>query len=190
MFKAVVGTIATEKQVESVMDELVAAGFPASDISVLCPRTKGSLWADIDTSVPAAVAIGAATVGSAGMWVGSGLGLLAGLGALVIPGVGGLLAVGPLLGMLSGAAVGATVGATLGTVTGVLVALGLPEQQAKQYEVKVAAGRILVSVHTEDRRGQWTAAGILRRLGAEDLSAVEELGEPSRAPSAPQQIAP
>jgi hypothetical protein len=176
MTKAVVGTMSTHKQAERIVGDLQTSGFAASDISVLFPDSKDTVAFanDKDTQIPEGAAIGAATGGSAGAWLGGGLGLLTGLGAIIIPGLGPFLAVGPLVGLLSGAAVGATVGVTVGTFTGVLVAMGIPEHQAKHYEGSVSGGRILISVHTEDRQKQWQAADVLRRLGAEDISAVEE----------------
>jgi hypothetical protein len=186
MYKAVIGTISTQKQAEKIVNELEVAGFAPVDISVLFPQMNDTVGfaTSMETKLPEAAAIGAVSVASAGLWLGGGLGLLAGLGAIVIPGIGAFLAVGPLLSMLSGAVVGATVGATVGTITGVLVSLGIPEQQARHYEGRVTGGRILLSVHSEDRQRQWIAAGILRRLGAEDISAAEESLEPVRAPAA------
>ena len=78
--------------------------------------------------------------------VGGALGWLAGIGALAIPGVGPLLAAGPILAALSAAALGAAVGG----LAGGLIGLGIPELEAKRYEGKILAGNILLSVHTED----------------------------------------
>lgn len=185
MFKAVVATLSTQQQAETIVGELKTAGFPAGEISVLFPQVSDSAGfaAEMATKVPEGAALGAVTVGSAGMWLGGGLGLLAGLGAIAIPGIGAFLAVGPLLSLLSGAAVGATVGVTVGSLTGVLITLGIPELQAQQYEGMVSNGHILISVHSEDAQRQLLAAAVLRRLGAENIcSAVESL-EPMRTPA-------
>lgn len=62
------------------------------------------------------------------------LGLLAGIGALAIPGVGPLVApAGPIMAALSGAAVGAAIGG----IGGALIGMGIPEYEAKQYETKI-----------------------------------------------------
>jgi hypothetical protein len=77
---------------------------------------------------------------------GGALGLLAGIGALAIPGVGPFIAAGPIMAALSGAAIGATTGGLVGG----LIGLGIPEIEAKRYEEKLKKGNYLVSVHTDD----------------------------------------
>ena len=113
--------------------------------------------------------------GVAGLGVGGALGLLAGVGALTIPGTGPFLAAGPIMAALSGAAVG---GATGGIIGG-LVGLGIPEYEAKQYEGKVRAGNILISVHTEDGRARSRAKEILEQAGAKDISSSGEASPPN-----------
>ena len=110
------------------------------------------------------------------MGIGGAIGLLAGLGALAIPGVGPLIAAGPIMGALSGAAVG---GATGGLI-GALVGLGIPEYEAKQYEGKIRGGNILVSVHTEDSDERSRAKDTLEELGAKDVSSSGEESVPNR----------
>ncbi len=112
---------------------------------------------------------GATTGGLASMGVGGALGLLAGIGALAIPGVGPPIAAGPIMAALSGAAVG---GATGGLI-GALVGLGIPELEAKQYEGKVRAGNILISVHTENGDERSRAKQALEETGATDVSSYE-----------------
>src|SRR5262249_56040370 len=89
---------------------------------------------------------GATTGAVAGGALGGVAGWLAGIGTLAIPGVGPLIAAGPILAALSGVAAGAAVGG----VTGALVGYGIPEYEAKIYEGKVREGNILLSVHTDD----------------------------------------
>ena len=74
--------------------------------------------------------------------VGGTLGLLAGIGALAIPGVGPLIAAGPIIASLAGMGVG---GAIVGLV-GALVGLGIPEYEAKLYDGRVRDGGVLLSV--------------------------------------------
>ena len=71
---------------------------------------------------------GAATGAGTGALVGGTLGWLAGIGTLAIPGVGPLIAAGPIMAALSGAAVGGTVGG----VSGALIGMGIPEYEAKR----------------------------------------------------------
>ena len=96
------------------------------------------------TKAPEAATAGGATGGVLG-----GLaGWLVGIGALAIPGLGPFVAAGPIMAALSAAAAGAAVGGLAG---GVLIGMGIPEYEAKQYEGKLREeGNLLILVHTED----------------------------------------
>jgi hypothetical protein len=107
--------------------------------------------------------------------VGGTLGLLAGIGLLAVPGVGPLIAAGPIMAALSGAAVGAAVGG----VAGGLIGLGFPEYEARQYEGKVKAGNILISVHTESSDEVDNAKTVFKEAGAQDISSTGESSVPS-----------
>jgi hypothetical protein len=175
MKNAVYGIANTTAQAESIVSQLQAHGFANSDISVLFPDKEGTrdFAHEKNTKAPE----GATTGGLAGMGVGGALGLLAGIGALAIPGVGPFIAAGPIMGALSGAAVG---GATGGLI-GALIGLGIPELEAKQYEGKVRAGNILISVHTEDSDERSRAKDILEKFGAKDVSSSGEASVPKDA---------
>ena len=100
---------------------------------------------------------------------------MAGVGTLAIPGVGPLIAAGPIMAALSGAAAGAA----FGGVAGALVGYGIPEYEAKRYEGKVREGNILISVHTEDHRARSDAREIFERCGAEDVGSAPEVDAPT-----------
>jgi len=172
MKNAVFGIANTSAQAEAIVTKLQASGFSSSDISVLFPDKQGTrdFAHEKNTKAPE----GAATGGLAGMGVGGALGLLAGIGALAIPGVGPFIAAGPIMGALSGAAVG---GATGGLI-GALVGLGIPEIEAKQYEGKVRAGNILISVHTDNSDERTRAKDTLEKAGAADVSSTSEASVP------------
>ena len=169
---AVFGIYTTTNQAEAAVNQLMSQGFLGDDISVLMEDSNSSrqFAHEKNTKVPEGTATGA----TAGGVIGGTLGLLAGLGALAIPGVGPLIAAGPIMGALSGAAVG---GATGGLIGG-LVGLGIPEYEAKQYEDKVRAGNILISVHTEDAKSRSRAKDIMQTAGAKDISASGESHAP------------
>ena len=170
---AVYGIANTSEQAESIVTKLQVSGFSSSDISVLFPDKEGTrdFAHEKNTKAPE----GATTGGLAGMGVGGALGLLAGIGALAIPGVGPFIAAGTIMGALSGAAVG---GAT-GGLMGALIGLGIPELEAKQYEGKVRAGNILISVHTESGDERSRAKEALEQAGATDVSTTGEASVPS-----------
>lgn len=118
---AVFGIYRTREAAELGVDALLDAGFRYEDISVLLPENQGTkgLAHEKHTKAPE----GAATGAGAGAVVGGTLGLLAGIGALAIPGVGPFIAAGPIMATLSGIGAGGVVGGLIGA----LVGMGLPE---------------------------------------------------------------
>jgi|SRR5262245_4210295 len=175
MSKAVFCIAKNDKQAESIVNNLKGAGFSTDDISVLFPDKGGTR--DFAHEQHTKASEGAATGAGTGGVLGGTLGLLAGIGALAIPGVGPLIAAGPIMAALSGAAVGAAVGG----LTGALVGMGIPEYEAKRYEGKIREGNILISVHTEDSDERSRAKDIFERAGAEDISYTGEAGAPRQA---------
>jgi len=165
---AVFGIYPTYADVETGVDTLKQAGFRNTDISVLLQKNVGSKdFAHAKgTKAPEGATAGAGT----GAVVGGALGWLAGIGALAIPGLGPLIAAGPIMAVLAGAGVGGAVGG----VAGALVGMGIPEYEAKRYEGRVKQGGILLSVHCDN--SDWTkrAKEILERTGAEDISSTGE----------------
>jgi hypothetical protein len=141
--KAVFGIYDSRAEVERAVDALKLDGFVAHDISVLLPDKKGSqeFAHTKNTKAPE----GAATGASTGVVIGGALGWLVGIGALAIPGVGPLIAAGPIVSALAGAGIGGT----FGGISGALIGLGIPEYEAKRYEGIVREGGILLSVHVE-----------------------------------------
>lgn len=168
--KSVYAIATSEEQANQIVDSLTGSGFSTNDISALFPDKESTheFSHEKNTKAPEGAVTGAATGGV----VGGTLGLLAGIGALAIPGVGPFIAAGPLMAALSGAAAGATVGG----VTGALIGMGIPELEAKRYENRIAEGNILISVHAVDGDQVDHAKEIFKKAGAEDIS-VTSLGE-------------
>lgn len=161
---SVFGIVKTHSQAENIVESLQDAGFPASEISVLLPDNEGKH--DIGHVKATKAPEGATTGATAGGVTGGVLGLLAGIGALAIPGVGPFIAAGPIMAALSGAALG---GATGGIVGG-LIGLGIPEIEAKRYEDKLKSGNYLIAVHAQDSEQKDRAKDIFDNAGAEDIS--------------------
>jgi Protein of unknown function (DUF3341) len=165
---AVFGIYRDRVGVERAVDDLKDAGFRNTDISVLFPENVGTkdFAHEKATKAPEGTATGAGT----GAVVGGTLGWLAGIGALAIPGVGPLIAAGPIVAALTGVGVGGA----LGGITGALIGMGIPEYEAKRYEGRVKEGGILLSVHSDN--SDWTkkAKEILELTGAEDVSSTGE----------------
>jgi hypothetical protein len=104
------------------------------------------------------------------------LGLLAGIGALAIPGLGPFIAAGPIMGALAGVGAGGAVGGLVGA----LVGMGIPEFEAKRYEGRVKDGGVLLSVHCDTAEQITRAKDILKRTGAEDISSSGEASASSQ----------
>jgi hypothetical protein len=172
MKKAVIGIVQTVRQAETLVSQLKASGFKTHDISVLFPNTEGErdFAHEHSTKAPEGAIAG---VGAGGI-VGGAIGLLAGLGALAIPGLGPLIAAGPIMAALSGAAAGAAAGG----VVGALVGLGIPEVEAKLYEGKIRDGNLLIAVHTRDPEMRARADKIFKSNGAHDVSTMREAAVP------------
>lgn len=169
MSKKSVFCIATsEFQAAAIVDQLKNAGFSNNDISALFPDKTGThdFAHSKGTKAPEGASAGAGT----GAVLGGALGWLAGIGALAIPGVGPLVAAGPLAAALSGAAVGGAVGG----IAGALIGMGIPEYEAKRYEGKVREGGILISVHTEDAEEAELAEEIFKDEDAQDIASSGE----------------
>lgn len=165
---AAFGIFSTRSAAETAVDRLTAAGFSHQDVSVLMADQTGSkdFAAEKNTKAPEGTATGV-TVGGV---TGGTLGLLAGLGALAIPGVGPLIAAGPIMGALAGLGVGGAVGGLVGA----LVGMGIPEYEAKRYEGRVKDGGILVSVHCDSSEEVSRAKDILREAGGDDVASSGE----------------
>jgi len=168
MKQAVIGLVPTTMQADALMVLLRATGIKDSDISVVMPDFIASrdLGHEKHSKAPEGASAGAGT----GLVIGGALGWLAGMGAVSLPGLGPLLAAGPILAALSGAAVGGAAGGLIGT----LIGLGIPEYEARQYEGKLRDGNILVSVHTEDYQTAKAVREILKAGGVQDATCTAE----------------
>jgi hypothetical protein len=165
---AVFGIYQTPIDAERAVDRLLKIGFGNSAISVLLQDDASTrdFAHQKSTKAPEGTATGAATGGL----VGGTLGLLAGIGALAIPGVGPLIAAGPIMAALAGLGVGGAVGG----VVGALVGMGIPEYEAKRYEGRVKNGGTLLSVHCDTSNQISAAKDTLKATGAEDIASASE----------------
>jgi hypothetical protein len=165
---AVFGIYPGHAELEAAVDSLRRSGFRNTDISLLMAENEGSkdLVHKKTTKVPEGVAAGA----TSGAVLGGAFGWLVGIGALTVPGLGPLIAAGPVVAALAAAgAAGAT-----GGLLGGLIGMGIPEYEAKRYQGRVRNGGNLLSVHCDD--GGWAsrARKILHDSGGEDISSVGE----------------
>src|ERR1700688_2726428 len=165
---AAFGIYKSSAQADRAVDRIAAAGFSHNDISVLLPDTHSSkeFAHEKNTKAPEGTTTGV----TAGGVIGGTLGLLAGIGALAIPGVGPFIAAGPIMGGLAGLGVGGAVGGLIGA----LVGMGIPEYEAKRYEGHIKAGGVLLSVHCDTSERIARAKDLLKHTGAQDIASSSE----------------
>jgi len=161
--------------VEKAVDQLKAAGFRNSDISILFPQGGGTKEFAVakDTKAPEGASTGAGT----GAVIGGTLGWLMGIGTLAIPGLGPFIAAGPIMAALAGAGAGGVVGG----ITGALIGMGIPEYEANRYEGRIKKGGILLSVHADDNEWKNKGKVILEQTGAEDIGTKDEVHSNEKA---------
>lgn len=159
----VYGVYGDRKHVESAIEKLREGGFNSSDISAVFPEANITREFALEKNTKAPE--GALAGGGTGFVIGGALGWLAGIGTLAIPGIGPLLAAGPIVAAIAGAGVGSAIGG----IAGALIGLGLPEIEAKRFEEEIKRGRILVSVHCENAHLAQKARKILDDSGAKDV---------------------
>ncbi len=158
MSKTVIGVFTSRDQAEKAVAELRDKGFE-KEISLLAKddqytpdRDENSVMFGSGDSVSNGATTGGVLGGIAGLAVGAG--------ALAIPGLGPIVAAGPIAGLLSGAATGG--------VAGGLVDWGIPEERGRFYEEKVKDGNIVAAVKTSGDKVN-SAADVLRKYGAQDV---------------------
>jgi hypothetical protein len=148
----VAGLFRDQRDAEHAIRDLKDAGIDETRIGVAMLDRGGQRELAEDTT---------------GRILGGAVGLLAGVGALAIPGLGPIIAGGALASTLAGAGIGTAAGALLGA----LVTMGVPEDDARYFETGLRHGSVLVTA-TVGSRGQ-EAREILRGSGA-------NLGDSSR----------
>jgi hypothetical protein len=165
---AVYGIFRDRYEIDRVVDALKLDNFRNTDISVLFPDNVGNkdFAHEKGTKAPEGATAGSAT----GAVLGGTLGWLVGIGTLAIPGIGPLIAAGPIMAALAGAGVGGA----LGGLTGALIGVGIPEYEAKRYEGLVKNGGILVSVHCDDSDWVSRAKSIFEREGGHGVASSSE----------------
>lgn len=155
--KTVIGVFTSHNQAEKAVNELRNRGFE-NEISIVAKDDHSYTGTDHNSTMSGgdSVADGATTGGV----IGGIAGLAVGAGALAIPGLGAIIAAGPIAGLLSGAATGG--------IAGGLVDWGIPEDRSRFYEEQVRHGDIVAAIKTDDDKIN-SAADILRKNGARDV---------------------
>ena len=165
MHNTVYCLVSTEEQADTILTHLRNLGFAASTMSVVLPNRSDTK----NISMKEDAIRGAET----GSLIGGILGWLAGLSALMIPGVGAFIVAGPLVSALGGAVAGGVVGGLAGG-SGAVHPLGLPHDVSRRIEDRLRAGDILISVHSDDPVIRERAVRVFKAAGAEDIYYPDE----------------
>jgi len=152
--RTVIGVFDEKEQAEQAVRQLKAEGYTEQEISIVAKgdQEQGGDGMGLNMDVSEGMTWGGTLGGIAG--------LLAGVGALAIPGIGPLVAAGPLAATLSGVAAGG--------VAGGLLDMGIPEERGNVYENEVRQGGILCTVEVEDGEEQQVEE-LLRGQGAREV---------------------
>jgi hypothetical protein len=172
MARTIVGLFDTHMEAQQAVNDLTTSGVARDAISIVASDARGEYATSVGDTSQAGE--GAAAGAVSGGVLGGLLGLLVGVGALAIPGIGPIVAAGPLaaaLGTAGATAVaGAGIGAASGGLLGALIGAGIPEEEAHAYTEGVRRGGTLVTV-TTDAVADSTVTAILQRNGAVDIDA-------------------
>jgi hypothetical protein len=161
MMKQVVGLFDSMRDAESAVRAMQNLGINSADISLVARTTDDPAQATGDYRPGAAerseAGEGAGFGATGGAVVGGVAGALIGLGTIVVPGIGAVLAAGPFaaaIGSTTAAvglgALGAGIGAAAGGIIGGLVGAGIPEDDAHVYAEGVRRGGVLVIARVDD----------------------------------------
>ncbi|HHX94592.1 MAG TPA: hypothetical protein GX691_02030 [Clostridia bacterium] len=163
MGKTVVGLFKNERVAEEAVRDLRGEGFE-KEISILAKdRKEGGREGVRDATFETSDSIADGT--TTGGILGGLAGLAAGAGALAIPGIGPIVAAGPISGILAGAASGG--------IAGGLLDWGIPEEESRQIESEVKQGKVLVAVSSSQDKVD-RAEKILRDHGGENIKVHEK----------------
>jgi hypothetical protein len=165
---AAFGVFPSRARAEECINNLLNQKFKNEDISVLLsdPELAKEMGVEKGSKAPEGATTGATTGGV----IGGALGMLAGIGALAIPGLGPFIAAGPIMGTLAGLGAGAATGGVIGALMG----MGVPEYEAKAYEERLKKGEVFVSARCESPDRMNIAKEILQRCGGEGVCSSGE----------------
>ncbi len=172
--QTVVGLFDNFSEAQAVARDLEQEGFARGDISIVANDATGEYASKTGEGHTGDTVSGMGK----GAALGGAAGLALGLAALAIPGIGPIVAAGPLATALTGAGIGAVAGGLIGALTN----MGVPEEDAKYYSEGVREGGALVMVKASGDRAH-RAATILERSGAANVEENSGTAVPKTTPA-------
>jgi stress response protein YsnF len=161
----VIGLFDNSSQAQQAIERMINAGIDRDQISLVTRDSDHDKRRDATTEHTSGAGKGAG-IGAALGGVG---GLIAGIAGLAIPGIGPIIAAGPIAAAIGGALGGAGLGAAAGGLIGALTDMGIPEEEARDYEDQVRQGKILVTVRADNDDEADRASNIMQLQGALDV---------------------
>jgi len=144
-----IGVFSRRQDTEAALSELRNSGLSMDQISILARdsgRGTGVAGVDIHQRPGNKADDGAKAGAATGAAVGGLGGLLVGLGALTIPGIGPVIAGGVVATAIATTLTGGAIGAATGGIVGALVGLGIPEKRARVYNERFNRGEDLIII--------------------------------------------
>ena len=153
--QTIIGVFASRSNAENAVNSLRQQGFTKEEINIISKKHKNDNQSGNDFEEDDILdgTLTGSTLGGIG-------GLLLGAGALVIPGIGPIIAAGPITGAISGAIAGG--------ITGGLIDWGIPAEESHHYEQEVVQGSVLAIIRTDLGKVN-SVAQILRQNGAKEV---------------------
>lgn len=166
----VVGFFGSRQQAETAINSLISHGFSRDTISVVATEETSTAAPKVGP-VPET---GSTSDTAEKAVIGGMAGFIVGIAALAIPGVGPVIAAGPLAAALTGAAAGAATGGLIGIMTDD----GIPQREAERYSKAIRAGHVMVTLRTPEDRAA-SAADLLEQNGA---TGIDDAGQAVKTP--------
>ena len=160
--KTVAGVLPSLNEAGHACIDLEHIGVPREDISLIAGNDGSLHDENLEKARKASPSTEAAAASTAAF--GGGMGILAMLIAFAIPGVGPVLALGPMLTVLGAMGIGAAAGGLIGALHN----MGISHEEAPLYEEAVRRGAVMVAARVDDRLEE-EAVTVLKRHGARDV---------------------
>jgi uncharacterized membrane protein len=170
--ETLIGLFTNYQDAEKALESLKEAGFKDEAITLL---TRNSTYKNDpeETESKENLSRMASKNAASGGVIGGLSGLIVGLGAIFVPGLGPVLASGALATAIATTAAGAGIGAAAGGIVGALIGQGVSEEEAEVYAEGVKRGGLLIMVRVEDGRTE-VANTLLKNANAVDLEKVAD----------------
>ncbi len=157
MARTAVGYFHDRASADAAFNDLTSHGFDRDDISLMGHGREGQHGLHKEEGA----------TGASGVGVGVVEGILIGAAAMLIPGLGPIVAVGPLAAAVAGAVTGGVTGGIVGGIVGALEDAGVPDEEAKYYDERFRSGGLLLTVRTSDDMRYNDARMMMERHGAD-----------------------